>query len=94
MTSHHTHKVIGTGANDPQKSDPKASRETLDHSIMYILAVALEDKAWHHIKSYLPERAQRKSTVELWHKIETKKNLTGPSFIITQTPIKRLLVVS
>ena len=40
-TSHHTHYVIGTGANDPQKMDPKASRETLDHSIMYIFAVAL-----------------------------------------------------
>ena len=42
-TSHHTHYVIGTGANDPQKMDPKASRETLDHSIMYIFAVALQD---------------------------------------------------
>ena len=40
-TSHHTHYVIGTGANDPQKMDPNASRETLDHSIMYIFAVAL-----------------------------------------------------
>ena len=40
-TSHHTHNVIGTGANDPQKMDPNASRETLDHSIMYIFAVAL-----------------------------------------------------
>ena len=27
-TSHHTHYVIGTGANDPQKMDPNASRET------------------------------------------------------------------
>ena len=35
-TSHHTHNVIGTGSNDPQKFDPNASRETLDHSIMYI----------------------------------------------------------
>ncbi len=70
-TSHHTHYVIGTGANDPQKMDPKASRETLDHSIMYIFAVALEDGNWHHIKSYTPERASRKSTVELWNKIET-----------------------
>src|SRR5882762_6520497 len=35
-TSHHTHSVVGTGANDPQKFDPKASRETLDHSAMYI----------------------------------------------------------
>ena len=50
-TSHHTHYVIGTGANDPQKMDPKASRETLDHSIMYIFAVALEDGRWHHVDS-------------------------------------------
>jgi 2-methylcitrate dehydratase len=70
-TSHHTHYVIGTGANDPQKMDPKASRETLDHSIMYIFAVALQDGAWHHVDSYAPKRAARKDTVELWHKIET-----------------------
>ncbi|MGF1623672.1 MAG: MmgE/PrpD family protein, partial [Alphaproteobacteria bacterium] len=57
MTSHHTHNVIGTGANDPQKLDPEASRETLDHSIMYILAVALQDRTWHHVRSYAPERA-------------------------------------
>ena len=70
-TSHHTHYVIGTGANDPQKMDPNASRETLDHSIMYIFAVALEDGKWHHVKSYTPERAKKKSTVELWKKIKT-----------------------
>ena len=73
-TSHHTHFVIGTGANDPQKMDPNASRETLDHSIMYIFAVALEDGKWHHEKSYTPKRARRKSTVELWKKIETREN--------------------
>lgn len=70
-TSHHTHYVIGTGANDPQKMDPTASRETLDHSIMYIFAVALQDGEWHHEKSYAPERAKRADTVELWHKITT-----------------------
>jgi 2-methylcitrate dehydratase len=70
-TSHHTHYVIGTGANDPQKMDPTASRETLDHSIMYIFAVALEDGGWHHQKSYAPERAGRPETVTLWHKIST-----------------------
>jgi len=70
-TSHHTHYVIGTGANDPQKMDPNASRETLDHSIMYIFAVALEDGSWHHINSYTPQRANKKSTVDLWKKIET-----------------------
>jgi len=70
-TSHHTHYVIGTGANDPQKMDPSASRETLDHSIMYIFAVALEDGGWHHERSYAPERAARPETVALWHKIST-----------------------
>ncbi len=73
-TSHHTHFVIGTGANDPQKMDPNASRETLDHSIMYIFAVALEDGDWHHIKSYTPQRAKRKSTIKLWQKITTKED--------------------
>lgn len=73
-TSHHTHYVIGTGANDPQKMDPQASRETLDHSIMYIFAVALEDGAWHHARSYAPERARRPSTVALWHKISTMED--------------------
>ena len=73
-TSHHTHFVIGTGANDPQKMDPYASRETLDHSIMYIFAVALEDGAWHHVKSYTPERARKKSTVNLWRKISTRED--------------------
>ena len=70
-TSHHTHYVIGTGANDPQKMDPTASRETLDHSIMYIVAVALQDGEWHHVRSYAPERAARPDTVRLWHKIRT-----------------------
>ncbi len=73
-TSHHTHYVIGTGANDPQKMDPKASRETLDHSIMYIFAVALQDGSWHHVDSYAPKRAGRADTVRLWHKIETKED--------------------
>jgi 2-methylcitrate dehydratase len=70
-TSHHTHYVIGTGSGDPQKMDPHASRETLDHSIMYIFAVALQDGAWHHVQSYTPERAQRADTVRLWSKIKT-----------------------
>ena len=73
-TSHHTHYVIGTGAKDPQKMDPYASRETLDHSIMYIFAVALEDGAWHHVKSYTPQRARKKSTITLWKKISTREN--------------------
>lgn len=70
-TSHHTHYVIGSGANDPQKYSPTASRETLDHSIPYIFTVALQDGAWHHVDSYAPERAGRPDTVELWQKVAT-----------------------
>ena len=73
-TSHHTHTVIGTGASDPQKLDPHASRETLDHSLMYIVAVALQDGAWHHERSYARERATRPDTVALWHKIRTEED--------------------
>jgi 2-methylcitrate dehydratase len=73
-TSHHTHYVIGSGANDPQKYDPTASRETLDHSIPYIFAVALQDGGWHHVDSYLPSRAGREDTVALWHKITTAED--------------------
>jgi 2-methylcitrate dehydratase len=70
-TSHHTHHVIGSGSRDPQKYDPQASRETLDHSLPYIFAVALQDGGWHHVRSYAPERAARPDTVELWRKITT-----------------------
>jgi len=73
-TSHHTHYVIGSGANDPQKYDPTASRETLDHSIPYIFAVALQDGEWHHERSYAPERAARADTVALWQKVSTEED--------------------
>ncbi len=73
-TSHHTHNVIGTGASDPQKMDPNASRETLDHSIMYIFAVALEDADWHHVRSYSKSRAAKKSTIKIWRSIKTHED--------------------
>ena len=73
-SSHHTHDVIGSGANDPQKYDPSASRETLDHSLPYIVAVALQDGTWHHADSYAPERAARADTVALWRRITTEED--------------------
>ena len=73
-TSHHTHFVIGTGANDPQKSDPNASRETLDHSIMFIFAAALHTGFWHHVKSYAPEVVKHPEVVALWKKITTRED--------------------
>ena len=70
-TSRHTHRVIGTGSGDPQKMDPEAGRETLDHSPAYIVAVALQDRDWHHERSYAPERARRADTVALRRRIRT-----------------------
>jgi len=106
FTSHHTHFVIGTGANDPQKMDPNASRETLDHSIMYIFAVALEDGNWHHIRSYSKARAKRKSTIKIWRSIRTyedkkwtkkyhnpnpKKKSFGAKVIVTLNDGKKII---
>ena len=88
-TSHHTHYVIGTGAKDPQKTDPKASRETLDHSITYILAVALQDGEWHHVRSYAPERAQRPDTIQLWHSITTEEDPVWTTRYHDPNPDKR-----
>ncbi len=63
--------VDGTGANDPEKMNPNASHETLDHSAMYVVAVVLEDGTLDYIKSFTPERAHRPETVALWQKIST-----------------------
>lgn len=89
-TSHHTHYVIGTGAGDPQKMDPNASRETLDHSIMYIFAVALLDGGWHHVKSYAPEKAKAAETVKLWHKISTVEDPKWTEAYHDQDPNKKM----
>lgn len=88
-TSHHTHYVIGTGANDPQKMDPNASRETLDHSIMYIFAVALLDGSWHHVKSYDPAKAKDPKTVSLWQKITTVEDANWTKWYHEQDPDKK-----
>ena len=71
-TNRHSHYVIGSGADDPQKYSPDASRETLDHSLPYIFAVALEDGKWHHEGSYSEARAHRAETQILWKKIRTE----------------------
>jgi 2-methylcitrate dehydratase len=71
LTSRHTHNVIGSGSGDPQKYEPGATRETLDHSLPYVFAVALQDGSWHHERSYAPERAARPDTVRLWQRVRT-----------------------
>lgn len=71
-TSRHTHMVIGTGSGDPQKFDPDATRETLDHSVMYIFAVAFLDGSWHHESSYSAERRHDAELAMLWRKVRTE----------------------
>jgi 2-methylcitrate dehydratase len=88
-TSHHTHHVIGSGSGDPQKYDPQASRETLDHSLPYIFAVALQDGTWHHVRSYAPERAARADTVELWRNITTVEDPEWTRRYHDLDPVKR-----
>ena len=88
-TSHHTHRIIGSGSGDPHKFDPTASRETLDHSLMYIFAVALEDGTWHHEDSYRPERAARQSTVRLWRSIRTVEDPTWDERYHHDDPLQR-----
>ncbi len=70
-TNSTVHNIVGSGANDPEKYSPDASRETLDHSLSYTVAVALEDGWFHHERSYTHERTHRPSTVALWQRIRS-----------------------
>lgn len=71
-TSHHTHHVIGTDANDPQKIDPDAPRGTLDHSIMFAIARTLQIGEWHHERTYQIMDDQKDELRSLMHKVTTK----------------------
>lgn len=85
-TSYHTHFVIGSGSNDPQKYDPQASRETLDHSLPYIFAVALQDGTWDHETSYARQRALRSDTIALWNRIRTVEDLEWSRRYLSEDP--------
>ena len=70
-TNSAVHHIVGSGSNDPEKYDPDASRETLDHSLAYIVAVALEDGSFHHEHSYAYARAHRPATIALWRRVHS-----------------------
>ena len=70
-TKRMTHVVMGSGSGDPDKWDPAASRETLDHSAPFQFARALVDGSWHHDDSYDPERIAQPGFVALWRKVST-----------------------
>ncbi|RAP32423.1 2-methylcitrate dehydratase [Candidatus Marinamargulisbacteria bacterium SCGC AG-414-C22] len=88
-TSHHTHTVIGSGAQDLEKTDPHASRETLDHSLMYIFAVALEDGYWDYKISYPPARKITSETHRLMRIIETVEDPYWTNFYHHQNAQKK-----
>ncbi len=70
-TKRMTHMVMGSGSGDPDKWDPAASRETLDHSAPFQFARALVDGFWHHERSYDPSRIAEPDFVALWRKVAT-----------------------
>ena len=72
QTSHHTHHVIGTDANDPQKIDPDAPRGTLDHSIMFAISRCLQKGEFHKDRSYQMTTNEKAQLGELMQKIETQ----------------------
>jgi len=84
-----THVVMGSGAEDPEKWDPAASRETLDHSAMYIFTVALQDGAWDHEASYAPARAARPDTVRLWQKVRTVEDADWSARFTDPAPLDK-----
>lgn len=73
-TKRMTHVVMGSGSGDPDKWDPKASRETLDHSAPFQFARALVDGCWHHDTSYDPARISAPDFVTLWGKVQTEED--------------------
>lgn len=70
-TNSAVHNIVGSGANDPEKFNPDASRETLDHALSYIVAVVLQDGTFHHQHSYTSERAHCPDTIDLWHRVRS-----------------------
>ncbi|MGB0212083.1 MmgE/PrpD family protein [Algiphilus sp.] len=71
-TSHHTHHVIGTDAQDPQKIDPDSPRGTLDHSIMFAIARCIQTGEFHKDRAYQMTQAEKDELRKLMARIETK----------------------
>lgn len=72
QTSHHTHHVIGTDANDPQKIDPDSPRGTLDHSIMFAIARCIQVGEFHKDRTYQMTADEKVALRRLMLKIETQ----------------------
>lgn len=73
VTSHHTDHVIGTGANDPQKIDPDSPRGTLDHSIMFAIARAIQLGRWDE-EVYNIQSSEKEELRAAMNKIKTQQD--------------------
>jgi 2-methylcitrate dehydratase len=71
-TSHHTHHVIGTDAQDPQKIDPDSPRGTLDHSIMFAIARCIQAGEFHKDRAYQMTSAEKDELRAIMARIETQ----------------------
>lgn len=69
-----THQAMGSGSGDPDKWDPAATRETLDHSATFQFARALVDGFWHHDRSYDRARIADPAFVDLWRRVQTAED--------------------
>lgn len=88
-TKRMTHMVMGSGSGDPDKWDPAASRETLDHSAPFQFARALVDGIWHHDASYDPARIATPDFVALWRKVETVEDADWNRRFDTAAPLEK-----
>lgn len=88
-TKRMTHMVMGSGSGDPDKWDPAASRETLDHSAPFQFARALVDGHWHHDHSYDPARIATPEFVALWRRVETVEDPEWNQRFDTAAPLDK-----
>lgn len=88
-TKRMTHVVMGTGSGDPDKWDPNASRETLDHSAPFQFARALVDGFWHHETSYDVQRISAPDFVALWRKVQTAEDASWNARFDSAGPINK-----
>ncbi len=88
-TKRMTHVVMGSGSGDPDKWDPAASRETLDHSAPFQFARALVDGDWHHDRSYDVTLISDPAFVALWGKVCTVDDADWNRRFDTSAPLDK-----
>jgi len=88
-TSHHTHAVIGSGANDPQSLTRKPARNARPQPHVH-----LRRRAAHRLLAPCPqlraEVVRHPDVIALWQKIKTVEDPRGLVAITPRTRAKKL----